>query len=129
MCAWRGPARRATPTDHWARLTFPVPVVVRRVRLYNLPDGAPPRRSRVAAATVRLFADAAPPRHWRSGDTGPVSARRHRRGVPRGHRHVVQVTLDEVTGQVDGAPAAGLAEIEVQAKGADRPPTRTTARR
>ncbi len=125
--AWTSAPGRAT--GHWARLTFPVPVVVRRVRLYNLPDGAAASSLRVAAATVRLFADASATTPVAERHTGPVSPAGTDVAFPEVTATVVQVTLDEVTGQVDGAAAAGLAEIEVQAKGADRPPTRTTARR
>ena len=105
----------------WARLTFPVPVVVRRVRLYNLPDGAAASSLRVAAATVRLFADASATTPLAERRTGPVSPGGTDVAFPEVTATVVQVTLDEVTGKVDGVSAAGLAENRSAGQGRQSP--------
>lgn len=102
----------------WVTLTFPVPVTVRAVRLHGPRPGDEADSSLVVkAATVRLFSDedglnevAAEPVGQVSEDgtdvaTGDVMAR------------VVRVELDEVDGTFYGMKVAGLAEIEVIARG------------
>jgi hypothetical protein len=103
----------------WARLTFPVPVVVRQVRLYGL--GGDAATVRVDGASVRLLADADADAPLAERRTGAVSPTGSAVGFPDVAARVVLVRLDEVSGRLDGAPAAGLAEIEVVAKGVDRP--------
>ena len=78
---------------------------------------------------MRLFADPSATLPLTERPAGPLSAAGTDVAFPEVTARVVQVTLDEVAGHIDGAPAAGLAEVEVEAKGADRPPPRTTVRR
>ena len=105
----------------WARLTFPVPVVVRQVRLDGLGSGDAATSVRVSAATVRLLADADASAPLVEHRTGALSAEGTAVDFRDVTARVVPVRLDDVTGRVDGLPAAGLAEIEVVAKGADGP--------
>jgi hypothetical protein len=104
--------------NQWVELVFPVPVTVRNVRLYA------PRQGDIAdssllvnQATVRLYSDSEATQEVAhasaeqlavSGTDVPFSDLKVR---------VVRVELDSVAGTFYGAPAAGLAEIEVIARG------------
>ena len=90
----------------WARLTFPVPVVVRRVRC---PDNPGRRRCRLVAAgrggdRAPVRRPRAPPFAMAERPTGPLSAAGTDVAFPEVTARVVAVTLDEVTGHIDGAP-------------------------
>ena len=100
----------------WARLTFPVQVVVRQVRLYGLGSGDAATSVRVSAATVRLLADADASAPLVEDRTGALSAEGTAVDFRDVTARVVLVRLDDVTGCFTGLPAAGLAEIEVVAR-------------
>ena len=57
------------PTDQWVQLTFPVPVTVRNVRLYDLPD---PQLD-VHDATVTLYSDTDATAEVGSANSGQLS--------------------------------------------------------
>jgi hypothetical protein len=109
---------RGQTANQWVQLTFPVPVVVRTVRLYNPRAGADSNLA-VMAARVTLFSDAA------ATTTAAVSVAGHLDtfGTPVSFddvpARVVRVNLDSVTGTFEASPVAGLAEIEVIASGVD----------
>jgi hypothetical protein len=102
--------------QQWARLTFPVPIRVRSVRLYN------PRRGdeadstvSVLSATVRLFRDTAATQLVGLRAVGPLSVSGTDVPFHPTVARVVHVDLGEVSGAFDGSRAASLAEIEVVA--------------
>jgi hypothetical protein len=113
----------------WALLTFPVPIQVRTVRLYNPRSGAEPEPSlQVLAATVRLFADPGGSREIAMRRVGRLSE--DGTDVPFADvpARAVRVELDKVQGTFLGATVASLAEIEVIASGAATPPTSRVTR-
>lgn len=102
----------------WVLLVFPVPVAVRTVVLYNPRQGdAAGCTIQVHGATIRLFGDAAAGSEVASASSGELSVL----GTPALFSEIaaraIRINLDAVTGSFDGAPAAGLAEVEVIAKG------------
>lgn len=114
--AWLAAAGQVT--DQWAELTFPVPIVVRAVRLHDVAHRLPSVTVRVDAATVQLFAQPGSSavlaeRHVIGNDAAPTEA-----AFADVTARVVRVRLDRVSGVIDGSPAAGIGEIEVLAKGA-----------
>ncbi|HRC84320.1 MAG TPA: hypothetical protein PK413_01780 [Thermoanaerobaculia bacterium] len=103
----------------WVRLTFPAPVRVRTVRLYNPRQGDEANSTlQVHAATVRLFSDA--------GGTQQVATQAVNQdlavsGTPVPFAdvlaRVVEVRVDNITGTFYGMAIASVAEVEVIAKG------------
>ena len=104
------------------RLAFAVPIAARSVVLWDQARAAGVDLH-VVAATIRLYADAAgtvsaaPPIV-----TGPLTQLGLvvdvSNGSPQGVTcRTLSITLDQVTGSVDGAPASSLAEVEVVASG------------
>jgi hypothetical protein len=103
----------------WVRLTFPVPVAVRTVRLYNPRFGDEASSTlQVHAATVRLFDDAA--------GTHEVASRSLAQEIAVSGTdaafadvvaRVVEVRIDDVSGTFYGLAISSLAEIEVVARG------------
>jgi hypothetical protein len=94
------------------------------VRLYNLSPGGPAASSvQVEAASVELFEDVIARAPLAHASTGRLSAAGT--GVPFNavRARVVKVRLDRVSGTFAGQPAAGLAEIEVIARGEAATPT------
>lgn len=121
---WSSVAGR--PAGQWARLTFPVPVRVRIVRLYNPRPGDEADSSvQVRAATVRLFADAAGTREIARRHVGRVSVDGTDAPFDDVPARAVRVDIDEVDGTFYGAKVASLAEVEVIASG--RPAMTTTS--
>jgi hypothetical protein len=100
----------------WARLTFPVPVTVRQVRLYN-PRSERGTNLQVRRATVRLFSDTAGTVEVARQTVGPLSVLGTAVNIADVRARVIRVEIDEVSGQVDGVTCASLAEIEVIARG------------
>jgi hypothetical protein len=97
----------------WVTLTFPVPVAVQTVRLYAQPgaDG------QIQQATVVLYEDvAATQPASRNTITTGISSAGTNIEFPDVTARVVRVELDQVSGQ----NVAGLAEIEVIARGEDK---------
>lgn len=117
---WRSAPGQAT--GQWVELTFPVPVTVRTVRLYN------PRvdqdvygnqcNVQVLGATVRLYADTGATSELANQTVGTLTTA----GVDATFAdvpnvRVVRVEIGATTGTFNGEPAASLAEIEVIAHG------------
>jgi hypothetical protein len=104
--------------SQWARLTFPVPIRVQTVRLYNPRTGGEASSSlQVGGATVRLYSDAAATQQVASQTVGALSVAGTDVVFTPTVARAVRVDLSGVTGTFYGARAAGLAEIEVIASG------------
>lgn len=111
---WRSAANQTS--GQWVTLTFPVPVSVRQVRLYN-PRSAPNTDLQVRQATVRLFSDEAGTIEVARQSSGPLSTFGVGVDFADVRVRVVRVEIDQVSGRVDGVTCASLAEIEVIARG------------
>ncbi len=108
-------------SGQWAQLTFRVPVSVRSVRLYNPRFGDEANSTlQVHAATVRLYRDAAATRLAAQQTTGPLAASGTDAAFADVRARAVRIDLNHVTGTFYGAPRAGLAEVEVIARGEPR---------
>jgi hypothetical protein len=103
-------------TAQWVKLTFPVPITVRRVVLYN-PPSEPGSNTQVQAATVKLYSDAGGTVQVASATSGPVAVTGT--GVPFTdvRARVVRIEINAVSGASNGQSVAALAEIEVIARG------------
>ncbi|NOK60014.1 MAG: hypothetical protein GFH27_549291n207 [Chloroflexi bacterium AL-W] len=103
----------------WVRLTFPVPINVRTVRLYNPRTGDEAESSlQVHDTTVILYGDADATNELARQSSGAVllsGTDLHFNDVS-GVR-TVYVQIDRITGTFYGAELASLAEIEVIASG------------
>ncbi len=103
----------------WVRLSFPVPVRVRTVRLFNPRFGDEANSTlQVHAATVRLFAD--------PGATQQIASQSITQDLAVTGTDVpfadllaraVEVEVDAITGTFYGIPLASLAEVEVVGRG------------
>jgi hypothetical protein len=102
----------------WVRLTFPVPVTVRTVRLFNPRFGDEANSTiEVAHATVHLFADAAGTQLAASAEVSGVAVAGSDVPFADVGARVVEVRLDDVSGTFYGLSVAALAEVEVLARG------------
>ena len=103
--------------NQWVKLTFPVPVTVRTVRLYNPRPEAGSVSIAVQQATVRLYSDYAATNQVATATTGPLAV--SGTDVPFNDVLVrsIRVEINSVTGTFLGSRAASLAEIEVIARG------------
>ena len=106
----------------WVELDFPVPITVRSVRLYD-PRKNGDRQStlHVSQSTVRLFADHGGSVQVASAQSGPLATTGTDVPFPDVLARMLRVELDSVSGTWYGSPAAGLAEIEVIARGEQGP--------
>lgn len=105
-------------SGQWVQLVFPVPVTVRSVRLYVPRDGDEANSSlEVKAATVRLYSDGAASAEVAAEQASDVTV--GGTDVPFGDvkARAVRIELDDVAGTFYGMHVAGLAEIEVLARG------------
>lgn len=102
----------------WARLHFQVPVTVRGVRLYN-PRRAGGGRStlQVNSATVELCSDVNCNNVVATNTAGTLSEAGTEVSFNRVRARAVRVTVNSVSGTYLGLTVAGLAEIEVIARG------------
>jgi hypothetical protein len=107
------------PQDgQWLRLAFPVPVTVRRVRLFNPRFGDQAASTiQVESATVALFADAAATQLVATAGAGALAVGGTDVDFADVVARAVRVTLDDVSGTFYGMPLAVLAEVEVVARG------------
>jgi hypothetical protein len=102
----------------WVKLTFPVPITVRTVRLYNPRQGDEANSSIVVqSATVRLYSDTAGTVQVASKTVGPLSVLGTGVAFVDVQARVVRVELNSVTGTFYSVPIASLAEVEVVARG------------
>ncbi len=97
-----------SPSGQWAQLTFPVPVTVRNVRIYDLPDPG----LNVLDATVRLYGDTGATDEVASAGTGELSDQGTDVPFDDVLVRAVRIEIDSVVGNV-----TGLAEVEVIARG------------
>ena len=103
----------------WLQLTFPVPISVRTVRLYNPRFGEAERANvQIHRVTVHVYSDAAG-----TIEVGHATLQQDLAVTGTDitfadiQARVVKVVLDNVTGTLDGKTVAALAEIEVIARG------------
>jgi hypothetical protein len=105
-------------SGQWVQLTFPVPVSVRKVRLYNPRQGGEASSSiQVGAATVKLYSDAGATQQVATGTASNLSVSGTDVSFADVKARVVRVELSQVTGTFYGARMASLAEVEVIARG------------
>lgn len=104
-----------SPNTQWVQLTFPVPVTVRTVRLYN-PSSAD-SSIKVLDATVRLFSDAAGTQEVASNNSGTLTAQGTNVNFNEVLARAVRIQFNSVNGN-----AAALGEVEVIAR-AEAPDT------
>jgi hypothetical protein len=106
------------PQNQWVKLTFPVPVTIRTVRLYNpRTNEAENSTIQVTATTVRLYSDAAGTNQVASQTTGSLSVAGTDIQFNEVRARVILVEINGVTGTIFGRAAASLGEIEVIARG------------
>jgi hypothetical protein len=105
----------------WVQLTFPVPIEVRTVRLYNPRSGGQANSSiQVRQATVRLYSDAAATQQVAVQTVNqPLSVNGTNVQFNDVRVRSVRVYLDNVSGTFANHHLASLAEIEVIAKGVE----------
>jgi hypothetical protein len=122
---WTAPL--GTYQNQWAKLTFPVPILVQTVRLYNPRTGGEANSSlAVEGATVRLYSDVAATQQVAVQTVGALSVSGTSAAFTPTVARAVRVEIGNVTGTFYGARTASLAEIEVIASGelgASRPPS------
>jgi hypothetical protein len=98
------------PNTQWLQLTFPVPVTVRTVRLYDMP--ASDSSVNVNNTTVRLYADSAGKTQVASKTSGALSESGTDVTFNSVPARVIRIEFTSVSGTT-----AGLAEVEVIARG------------
>ncbi len=103
--------------NQWVRLTFPVPVTVRNIRLYNPRQGDEAQSSlQVQGTQVILYADAGATQQVAAQTTGALSATGTDVNFQDVRARVVMVNITGMTGTFYGANVASIAEIEVIAR-------------
>ncbi len=103
--------------NQWVRLTFPVPVTVRKVRLYNPRQGDEAQSTlQVQGAQVVLYADAGATQQVGAQSAGALSVSGTDVDFQDVRARVVQVNITGMTGTFYGAQVASVAEIEVIAR-------------
>jgi hypothetical protein len=104
--------------NQWVLLSFPVPIDVRAVRLYNPRQGDTANSSlQVLSTVVELCADAACSVVAASTTTGALAVTGTLASFQDVQARAVRVRIGSMSGTFFGAQAAGLAEIEVIARG------------
>ncbi len=105
-------------TNQWIQLTFPVPVTVRTVRLYNPRPGDEANSSvQVGKATVRLYSDPGAQSEVASGVAGALAVSGTDIDFADVRVRAIRIEIDQVSGTFYGARVASLAEVEVIARG------------
>ena len=101
-----------SPNSQWLQLTFPVPVTVKTVRLYNIP--ASESTTKVLNTNVRLYSDANATTQIASANSGALSE--NGTDVPFNKVHIrsLRIYFTSVNGST-----AGLGEVEVIASAAE----------
>lgn len=97
------------PSAQWVQLTFPVPITVRTVRLYN--PASEDSSIKVLDTTVRLFSDAAGTQEVANKSSGALTDK----GANVNFNEVVARTIRIQFNSVNGN-AAALGEVEVIAR-------------
>jgi hypothetical protein len=102
----------------WVQLTFPVPVSVRTVRLYNPRKGDEANSSiQVERATIILYSDAEAKAEVARKTVNKVAVTGTDADFDEIVVRSIRVNLDDVSGTFYGMALASLAEIEVIARG------------
>ena len=103
----------------WAQLTFPAPISVRTVRLYNPRFGDEANSSlQIHQVTVHLYSDAAGTVEVASQTlTQDLAVSGTDIAFDDVKARAVKVVIDDITGLFNELPLASLAEIEVIARG------------
>lgn len=107
------------PQDgQWVELIFPVPVLVREVRLYNPRFGDEANSTiQVHQARVRLYAEPGFTQPLAQGMASELSVDGTGVNFNDVRARVVRIDLDDVSGAFYGLQIASLAEVEVIARG------------
>lgn len=104
-------------TGQWVQLTFPVPVTVRTVRLYNPRSGGEANSSlQVQGTNVRLYSDAGGTQQVASQSSGPLAVTGTDVAFNDVKARVVRVEITDMSGAFYGSQLASIAEIEVIAR-------------
>ncbi len=113
---WRSdPAQN--PVGQWVQLTFPVPVTIRTVRLYNpRQDSDGISTVQISAATVRLYRDANATDEIAQADSGTLSVAGSDVAFADVMARTVRVEISGLTGTFENEFVASLAEVEVIAR-------------
>lgn len=103
--------------NQWVRLTFPVPVTVRKVRLYNPRQGDDANSTlQVQGAQVVLYADAGATQQVGVQSAGALSVSGTDVDFQDVRARVVMVNITKMAGTFYGAQVASIAEVEVIAR-------------
>ena len=101
----------------WVQLTFPVPVTVRTVRLYNPRSGDEANSSlQVQGTNVRLYSDAGATQQVAAQSSGALAVTGTNVAFNDVKARVVRVEITGMSGTFYGSQLAGLAEVEVIAR-------------
>ncbi len=101
----------------WVQLTFPVPVTVRTVRLYNPRSGDEANSSlQVQGTNVRLYSDAGATQQVAAQSSGALAVTGTNVAFSDVKARVVRVEITGMSGTFYGSQLAGLAEVEVIAR-------------
>jgi hypothetical protein len=111
---WR--SANGQTSNQWVELTFPVPVTVRTVRLYN-PRQEANTNLKVGQTTVILFSDAAGTIEVGRKNSGALAVLGTNVDFNEITVRKVRIEINQVSGRVDGITCASLAEVEVIARG------------
>lgn len=103
-------SQSGSPNTQWVQLTFPVPVTVRTVRLYN--PASADSAVKVLDTTVRLFSDAAGKVEVANKNSGALTDTGTNVNFSDVLTRVVRIQFNSVNGT-----AAALGEVEVIARG------------
>lgn len=104
-------------SGQWVQLTFPVPVTVRTVRLYNPRSGGDANSSlQVQGTNVRLYSDAAATQQVATQSTGPLAVSGTSVSFADVKVRAVRVEITGMSGTFYGSQLASIAEIEVIAR-------------
>jgi len=114
---WRSDPK-VEPRGQWVQLTFPVPITVRTVRLYNPRFGDDAQSTtQIEAATVILYSDQGATQEVARQRVGPLAVNGTDVGFADVRARAVRVIIDEFTGTFEGNAVACVAEVEVIARG------------
>jgi len=114
-------SEKGLAVGEWAQLSFPVPIDVRSVRPWG-PRAFAGSDLTLDNVTVTLYADEAATQVVASRSAGPIAGDGTDVLFNDVACRAVRVTVNQVTGKHNGFDAAGLAELEVIARGSEEDP-------
>jgi hypothetical protein len=104
-------------TGQWVQLTFPVPVTVRKIVLYNPRQGGEANSTiQVQGTNIRLYSDAGATQQVGVQTTGALAVSGTAVNFADVRARVVRVEITGVTGTFYGSQLASIAEVEVVAR-------------